>query len=299
MKSLPQILLSIALGCALLNNCHAANGSIRVVASDLFSGTMVSTLEAFAANNLDTPLRINLSGSLDALEALDSDKADLAIVAIPENAMPLSTDYTLVPFTFIVTVVVVSDLNPLTEINFSQLQGIYADSEEFSYTRWGELDSSEVWENRLIQPLALKQPGNLAFEMFCTLALNRISLKSNVTLATNKEALRELMLNDPSMIAVVDRIPDLKSVRSLSIVPSETEAVGFDPTSDNVFYGDYPLRLPIYLVFETEKKLLLRPYLSFLFSDRVIDQLQSEGFMKLSKNLIKSTLDELDILTEN
>ena len=51
------------------------------------------------------------------------------------------------------------------------------------------------------------------------------------------------------------------------LLPRGITDVAFGPTPDNVHSGDYPVRLPIYLVFRKDAAQRLLPLLRFLLSE--------------------------------
>jgi len=268
---------------------------IKVVGTDLLDATLQQPLTEFAESHKDWTLNLDLYGSIPALERLKAGQADLAIVAIPDDSPKPAEDYQVVPFAFQVAVVIVKDINPLVEIDFSQLKGIYGISSDVNYGRWNEMGLTGLWSNRPIQALALSNEDSVVFELFKYKALNQSPLKPNVSLAASERELFATMETDSAAIAVIDHVPDSDTYRALPVGTGKAGEFAFGPTPDNVFYGDYALRLPIYLVFKEEKKLKIKDILYFLLSKEVEEILDGEGFMALPENVRRRTVLELDI----
>lgn len=268
---------------------------IKVVGTDLLQATLQQSLAAFAQDYEQWSLNVDLFGSMPALEMMKAGEADLAIVAIPDDSPKPSADFEVVPFAFQTAVIIVKDINPLVEINFPQLKGIYGTTSEVNYTRWNEMGLTGVWSNRPIQALALDKGNSVVFELFKFKALERSPLKSNVSLIPSEQELLSVMGTDSASIAVIDRVPQSDQYRALSVASGEPGEFAFGPTPENVFYGDYLMRLPLYIVFRAEKKQQLKNILHYLLSSDISNILAGDGFMPLPENVRRRTILELDI----
>lgn len=265
--------------------------------SDLLDGILKERLAAYAAEHDQWSLSIDLFGSMPALEMMRAGEANLAIVAIPDDApKPSASDFEAVVFAFKIAVIIVKNVHPMVEIDFSQLKGIYGTTGETSYTRWGEMGlTTSGWNNRPIQALALTTEDSVVFELFKYKALDRSPLKSNVALVTTAEELYAIMGIDSAAVAVADRVPQSSQYRALSVASGKSGEIAFGPTAENVFYGDYALRLPLYLVFHKDKKDEIKDLLAFLLSKDISNVLVSDGVMPLPENVRRRSLLELDI----
>lgn len=291
MKHLPLYLIAAVLPWSL----GAEQNEFKVVGSDLLQHALEKPFMEYAEGQEEWSVSLDLFGSIPALNQLEAGDADLAVVAIPDDSTKPSSEYQMVPFAFQVAMVVVNEVNPMEELNFSQLEGIYGINSEVNYARWNEIGLTGVWSNRPIQAMALNKNESVVFELFKYKALNRSPLKATVILATTEREIYDAMSSDAGTIAVVDRAPTGDGFKVLAISSGAQGEFGFGPTPENVFYGDYSMRLPIYLVFKEENKQKIKEILHFLLSKSLAETIGKKGFMPLPENVRRRTILELDI----
>lgn len=268
-------------------------GEIKVVGSDLLNAPVTKLLAAYAKeHNLD--VEIDLFGSIPAMSQLRNDEAQLGLVSHVDDTEFEHDGMEIVPFAYQVAVVVVNEDNRLSELSLEQLAGIFGTSSETYYTRWGELGLSGGMATRSIQPIVMSRPGSVVVELFKYKALDRSPLKPNIVMIEGYEGNSELIAGDSGAIAIFPYKPDDNSLKALSVSGDDENGFAFGPTRENVFYGDYPMRLPFYLVFKPENKNAIDGLLRFMLSPEMSQSLEKNGFMPLPENVRKRTILELD-----
>lgn len=251
-------------------------------------------LEAFAAaKNID--IDTLFPGSIPALNAMEDGRAEIGLIAVPPAQGLPEIAYHLIPFTYLATFVLVNPDNGIDELSLPQLQGIFAANPVSRIERWGQLGMEGPLMTRSIQTYIGGKSGSLIVEMFKSEALDRRSLKSSVTLLPSASDVSAMVSADMGVIGVSSH-PGGLAARAVPISTGQEGSFAFGPTPENIYYGDYPLRLPFYIVIPKQAKLSeYRDIIEFLLSNQVAEALTREGFVSLPENIRKRTLRGLDI----
>ncbi len=264
---------------------------LRISVSDLVAEHVSIPLLEYSETE-DVDLKIEVIGSLPALDRLRSDEIDLALIAVPiGDAVPRDQFFTL-PFAYDIAVVVASRNNPIDEISLARLGGIFGSSEEFNFNTWGELGLSG-WGNRTIKPLAVQVEDSVSLELFKNSVLKSAVMKPSVNYVRENEVLG-LVESDAASIAVLTTPPQDTDVKVLLISKDESSPA-FGPSEENVHYGDYPVRLPFYIVLNERDRELMKPLLRVLLGDEVAASLKANGFMPLPGTVRRKLLIDLEL----
>ena len=258
----------------LLNSLHG----IRIAGSDLLEMRLTAALqEELRTVGIDAD--IDLTGSMLALEALSSGYADAAIVAVPDGSGQPGFSRQF-GFAFQIVAFGVNQRNPLEELDYSQLGNIFKSSG--STETWTGLVESTRLQDRKINLWAARSDKVIALEIFNSVVLKGSPLKEYVRYdAQTEEQLMQVLRNDDAAIILIPNMSPTVDVRILAIKESG-DAQSYTPTPDNVFYGDYPLRLPFQLIVgEGVSEQQLEALLKAIYSDRVTEALERAHYMPL------------------
>ena len=266
---------------------------IRIAVSDLLADYILAPLKVYGAEN-DTTFVVDSIGSLPALDRLRSDEIDLAIVAVPEGDEVPRDEFNIYPFAYDVAVIVVNDSNPIDEISVARLGGIFGSNEELNLNTWGELGLSG-WESRNIKALAGINDKSIALELFKHSIFKGGGLKPNVSVVKDTE-IEDLIGSDVASIAILSRVPENSNIKVLMVSSSgDTYAPAFGPTDDNVHYGDYPIRLSFYILYNARDDVKVRSTIRELLNDEVATSLRANDFIALPDTLRRKFLIDLDL----
>ena len=266
---------------------------IRIAASDLLADYIRAPLEAYAAEN-DSTFVVDSIGSLPALDRLRSDEIDLAIIAVPEWDEVPRDEFSVYPFAYDVAVIVVNGSNPIDEISVARLGGIFGSNEELNLNTWGELGLSG-WGSRNIKALAGTSDESITLELFKYIILKGGLLKPKMSMVKDAEV-EDLIRSDTASIAILSRMPEDKNIKVLMVSSdSSTYAPAFGPTDDNVHYGDYPIRLAFYLVYNLRDYAKLRSTIRELLNDEVANSLRANDLIALPQTVRRKLLIDLDL----
>jgi len=266
---------------------------IRIAASDLLADYIKAPLKAYAAEN-DFTFVVDSIGSLPALDRLRSDEIDLAIIAVPDGDEVPRDEFSVYPFAYDVAVIVVNATNPIDEISVARLGGIFGSNEELNLNTWGELGLSGRG-SRDIKALAGTSDESIALELFKYSILKGGVMKPSVSMVKDTEV-EDLLRSDAASIAILSRMPENKNIKVLMVSSdSDTYAPAFGPTDDNVHYGDYPIRLVFYIVYNLRDDAKLRPIVRELLNDKVAASLRSKDLIALPETVRRKFLIDLDL----
>ena len=266
---------------------------IRIAVSDLLADYILAPLKVYGAEN-DTTFVVDSIGSLPALDRLRSDEIDLAIVAVPEGDEVPRDEFNIYPFAYDVAVIVVNDSNPIDEISVAQLGGIFGSNEELNLNTWGELGLSGRG-SRNIKALAGISDESIALELFKHSIFKGGGMKPSVSMVKDTE-IEDLIGSDAASIAILSSMPENSNIKVLMVSSGgDTYAPAFGPTDDNVHYGDYPIRLPFYILYNARDDVKVRSTIRELLDDEVATNLRANDFIALPDTLRRKFLIDLDL----
>lgn len=265
---------------------------VRIAASDLLGELIKAPLEAYGAEN-DIQFDVETIGSLPAVERLESDEIDLAIIAVPETQEVPRDQFRVYPFAYDAAVIAVNESNPLDEISLERLGGIFGSNEEFNYNSWGDMGLSG-WGNRSIKPLAGEIEGSISLELFKFTVFRGGAMKVAVDIVKDEEV-EEMLQGDAASIAILSRMPKERGVKAL-LVASTQGAPAFGPSEDNIHFGDYPIRLPFYIIFNPRDELKLKDVLRFLLGSEIANVLNENHLIALPDTVRRQLTIDLDMV---
>ena len=254
---------------------------VRIAVSDLLADTVVDTLMLYAEEK-DLQFKIDSIGSLPALDKLNAGEVDMALMAIPNRSTQPSSNYQLYPFAYSTSIVAVNVNNPLNEISINRLSGTFGSHEELSLSKWSEIGLSG-WGNRGIKPIVGQLGGSISLELFKHVALEDGKIRSTVSLLKNNAAL-SIISNDVAAIAILPTNPQDRYIKVLSVA-KEQNSPAFEPSDDNIHYGDYPFRLSFYIVLQKSEVPNLAHLVEALLSDSVANVLSDSHFIPIPYNV--------------
>lgn len=275
MKFRPLLLsFGLILGAAL-----APAEPIRVVGSDLLADTIGAEFVRFAkANELE--IIPTLRGSRVGLEALESGAADFGLLIFGSDDPRPGPDFTSIPVGYLTAVVLAPASVSISQIHYGQLAGVFGANETRSFSRWGDLGVTGAWSSRGITAMAARRAG-LSIDIFRYQVMSTPELKATVAQFDDLDRLYERLGGSEGGIAIAAIPPTGKpNVKVLLVAKGERE-VAYGPTPENLHSGDYPLRLPLHLVFRKGEAARLNFVLRHLLSDETAPVLRQAGVIPL------------------
>jgi ABC-type phosphate transport system substrate-binding protein len=278
-----------------LSTLTAGWSDVRVVGSDLMGPAFISSVEAYSKRN-DLGLNLNLAGSRSGLDDLLAGRADLGLIVFsPEEKTP-EAPYVSMVVAYHTAVVVVPATLPLTQISFAQLKAIYSDDAQSGLKRWSDLGVVGEWTHRSILPNVTGPSATLTYELFRHLVLADAPYRPTVILQPNANASLERILGDEGGMAVMPMLPPNQPKLKTLLVGRNPNDVAFGPTSDNLHSGDYPIRLPVYMVFRKDAAKRMLTTLRFLLSEDALPLWQQAGLVPPPIQARNQMIFDLEVL---
>ena len=279
---LPPLFASAAFAASLFVSSLSGADAIRLAGSDLLDAALRPNLESFAKQN-ELALSFELRGSRLGLEALQAGKADLGLLVFAEQDPKPGPEFSSAVFGYLTSVVVVPADVTITQISFPQLAGIFGASELNSYKRWSEIGALGTWAPRSISCMALRRSAGLSLDLFRYNVLQKPEVKPTVALLDSADEIYTRLLGEEGGIAILPSPPPASMKLKVLLVAKSGGAgdVAYPPTSENLHTGDYPLRLPVHVVFRKGEASKVSRVIKHLLADETLPALQAAGVVPL------------------
>jgi ABC-type phosphate transport system substrate-binding protein len=277
--SLP-LLLSVPVSALVLGGSDLLEGGIR-------------TAIAEQANAAGLEIEMSLQGSLLGSRDLRDGKVDACILAMPHDGSLDIPNLRQFPIAFQVVAFAVHSNNPVTDLNYTQLTNLYGETGLLD--SWSDLTPDPEWRDRNISLWASRSGVAMNLEIFNAVVLKGSALNQSVRYsAGDSTQLIAIVIEDPSALVMAPSIKLGAGVRFLAI-KEDSGGQAYTPSEDNVFFGDYPLRLPFALVVsDSLSEDELNRLLQVFYSEQVTDALQGAFFMPIPETERRSVLRQAD-----
>lgn len=285
----------LSLFLVLLCTVMTGLAEVRVVGSDLLGKEFTEGLKAYSKRN-DWGVTLKLEGSRTALEQLQSGLGDLGLIMLSPGEKIPTAPYVALPVAYQTAVVVVPAALPLTQITFAQLNVIYGDEAQSGLRRWGDLGVTGEWAQRNILPNILGPSGGLSHDLFRYTALTTPALRPTVGVQSSLAECIGRIRGEEGGMAVLPLLPAGQTRLKTLLVARGAQDVAFGPTPDNIHSGDYPIRLPVYLVFRKDATKRLQPVLRHLLSEEGTALWEKAQLVPLPVQVRNQQIFDLEVL---
>lgn len=274
--------LSVAFACFAVLVCVPSSRSseVRVTGSDLLDGPLKADLETYA-KSIDLRLSFDLRGSRLGMEALQNGTADLGLLVFGVHDPKPGPAFSSAVIGYLTSVVVVPADVSLTQINYTQLSGVFGARELNNYRRWSELGALGEWAPRAVSAMALRRGNGVSLDLFRYNVLQSPELKPTVALLDSAEEVYERLRGEEGGIAILPSAPPPGTRLKALLLAKGASDVAYPPTSENLHTGDYPLRLSVHVVFRRGEAARHALLLRRLLADETAPALQAMGVVPL------------------
>lgn len=273
----------------------AVRAEVRVVGSDLLGKDFIAALATFSGRN-DLDLKLSMEGSRTAMEQLSATQADLAMVIFAPGEKPPGDPFIALPVAYHTAVVVVPASLPLTQITYAQLSAIYGDDAQSALKRWTDLGITGEWAPRSILPNITGPGSGLTYDLFRYTVLTSPVLKPTVGVQAGLNETLTRIRGEEGGMAIMPLMPANQPRLKALLVARGANDVAFGPTQGNIHTGDYPIRLPVYLVFRKDAAKRLQPSLRFLMSEDAVPLWEKAQLVPLPLQVRNQQIFDLELL---
>lgn len=283
-RIVPALILSVA-GTLILRATP-----IRYSGSDFLAGEPEKALNAAIENASGEPAQSKLRGSISGEKELRTDKADFALLMLPAGGKNIEEvkngTWRVFPIGYQISYVAVASANPLNEITFEQLASVFGNFAQRNAKSWEELGAEGF--SPTLNPCVGDLSQTNAVSFFQRKVLPNFALRPVVrNLISDENAFKEIV-NNPGTVAIVGkRMPPGVPIKMLAVADNHqnANATAYSPIFTNVYNNDYPLSIPLYIVYPAKNRQLLKPVLAYLYSQEMADKLSEAGFLPLEAKL--------------
>ncbi len=279
-------------GVALAQFAPSASG-LNLAGSDLLAAGPEKCL-AGLNDKINGGLKITFDGSLTGEKKLREGRADAALLMLPDVkavAEIAKGEWEAVPLAFQVAVIAVSTQNKIAQIDCTMLAGIFGAAQAVDIRRWSDVPGSGM--DTPIFCVATPRDYGMAVTLFRNRVLNNKEFKASVTFSPSEQLAAENALSTINSIAIVAAPPANDGVKTLAVARARGENA-YKPTPSNLFNGDYPLQIPLYLVFPKKNRAAVAPLAKTVFGEAMAEALEKSGFLPVPKNLRTNFAQKLD-----
>lgn len=251
--------------------------ALRAVASDLFSPALREAMRnTLSAGGLT--VNFSFDGSFAGWQAMQAGNADFGIL-VTSDELRAPEQFDRIVLAFQVAKIAVHESNPIASLSFAQLRDIFVGGG--GTNNWRVLLTDPAWSNRPMTFGAYRGFDSMVLELFRATVIQGDSLRRAMRFGASVEELMPLFLQNANAIVILPAVADARNFRFVPVQGSgQSEA--YSPTVDNVYFGDYLLRMPFYLVFSPDidparKQDLIRLF----YSDAMIAAFEAANFMSI------------------
>jgi ABC-type phosphate transport system substrate-binding protein len=262
-----------------------------IVGSDLLAKSLTPGLAKSVPR-----LKIDLSGSLPARRQLQAKEASLGLLFLREDEKPPQVEkLQAVLYAHAAVVVMVHRSNTAVyQINFTSLAGVFGKEARTRVLNWNDLP--DVTRSELILPGMFSPEGSYVRELFQGLVLEGQPFQNEPRWTLTEANLRETLSSRAGCLVLAPTVMDRQVGKVLNVSDGRPgkSSTPYSPDEMNIYNGDYPLRLPLYLYYREDQLATLRPALLWLYSDEAAGILQAQGLHPTPKVIRDRHAQRLD-----
>lgn len=255
---------------------------------------VVTELSEGTDASLAGEILVNLNGTTPARRGLESGHLEMALIFQREENPTEIEGYERLPLGYQIIQVLVHESNPLDSIRVNRLTGIFGSAEEFDFNRWGDLGLME-WADRTMVSYYVSGEVNLSTEYFREAVMTYPHFKISAVESPSRSSLLDSIRSEANAIGLSGYVGDAPlgvKVLALSSDATETPVV---PNPESVHFGDYPLRIPLFLYFRSELLDRIRPLLILCYSNSFRGDLVESGMVPIPQSVQDQILLDLSL----
>lgn len=267
--------------------------SASTLAGSDIAGPIVAPALAAEAPGVTTDFR----GTLDALRALRAGKADAALVFLRNGETPpevTSGAWRLARIAHQPVIVAVNRANAATEIDLATLAGLYGESTDTRYDTWRCLPESALTQGPFA--IAPAPAAGIAGSYFQAEVLNGKPFRKTIRLAANADDGESRATTTVNAISLLPRLPKSGSLKVLAVADGRPgkSAKAYFPTASDIHAGDYPLSIPLCLIYPAAKRTEAATAVRAVLGENAAKHLRDKGMTPAPENLRKKFAQTLD-----
>lgn len=264
-----------------------------IAGTDLLKGALTEGLrQAAPASSVD------FAGTLPGRRSLADGRSAVALLFLkegePEPAAPAGQSLQRYLLANAAVVVAVHKSNRLNQVSFADLNSLLAKDPKVYHVNWNDLAGGNLSETILTY---LHAPhGAFARELVQGVPLSKQPFRQEVNLVMDWAPVGQSLATRPATLALAPSLPAGSEGRLLQVSDGRPgkSSTAYSPDEMNIYNGDYPLRLPLYLYVRSDKQQTHKEALKWLFSEAAATQIRSVGLYPAPKAIRERLAQRLD-----
>lgn len=273
--------------------CAASAFGADIVGTDLLR----SALSEGVAQSSPS-VSVDLAGTLPGRRALADGRAAVGILFMKEGeaepTAPQGQTFQRYLLANAAVVVAVHKSNSLGQLNFADLNSLLAKDPKVYYVNWSDLAGGNQTDTILTYLFA--PHGALTRELVQGFPLAGQPFRNEVNLVMDWAPVGQSLANRPATLAFLPALPQGAEGRLVQVAdgrPGKSKTA-YSPDEANIYNGDYPLRLPLYLYVRSDKQAAYKDALKWLFSDAAAEKIRGAGLYPAPKPIRDRLAQRLD-----
>lgn len=244
-----------------------AQAQLRIVGTDLLGAEFAQALYAATVTS-GTTIAVTLDGSRPGLERLRSGRAEVGLIVFSDETPKLPAELSRFVGAYHRIIVLAPEALRIEQISLDALARVFDGGATGQTMRWAELGVAGDEGIALVQPLAPEEGSGMTTGFFRQRVLRGRACAGERY--DSQEALARRLSGEARVLALAPAAPRQPGVTVLAVAARAGEPA-FLPTLENLHSGDYPLRVPVHVVYRRDIGRELRPLLRFLAGDAAAD----------------------------
>ena len=266
-------------------------------AADLTGSDIAGPLAAPTLRTIAPNVSTEFTGTFDALNALRSGKTLAVLAFIPKGELPpevKSGEWGAAAVAYQPVIVAVNRANKASEIDLPTLAGLYGEINDTKFDTWRCLPASELTQG----PLAITpHPGKgVTVSHFRSEVLAGGSYRKGTRFAADSDDAESRATTTVNAITLLPRLPKSGNLKVLAVSDSRPgkPSKAYFPTDSNIHAGDYPLSVPLFVIFRKADAAKAAPAVRAALSNEFCNSLETNGLRATPENIRKKFTQTLD-----
>ncbi len=282
-------MLKFAVGLCAAASAFAAD----IVGSDLLKTALTEGLRQAAPQ-----ATVDLAGSLPGRRALADGRASVGLLFLKEGeaepSAPAGQSFQRYLLANAAVVVAVHKTNAQPQVSFADLTSLLAKDPKVYYVNWNDLAGGNQSDTILTYLYA--PHGAFTRELLQGVVLAGQPYRPEVNWVMDWSPVGQSLANRPATLAFAPALPAGSEGRVLQVSdgrPGKSKTA-YAPEEMNIYSGDYPLRLPLYLYVRSDRQVTHKDALKWLFSEAAAEKIRAAGLYPAPKAIRERLAQRLD-----
>ncbi len=279
----------LGVGVLALGALHAA----EIAGSDLLKPALEAGLQKASPRST-----VDFAGTLPGRRGLATGRTTLAVLFCKDGEAEPNAPAGLTLKRYLLAnaavVVAVHKANTINQVSFADLMSLLAKDPKDYFVNWSDLAGGNLTDPILTYLYA--PHGALTRELTQGLPLAGAPLRAEVNLTMDWAPVSQSLANRRLTLVLAPALPAGAEARLLQVADGRPgrPKTAYSPDEMNIYNGDYPLRLPLYLYVRSDHEQAHKETIKWLFSEMAAEQIRGLGLYPAPQAIRERLAQRLD-----